>query len=80
MGHEDWKGGDETMINPWIVVVDMKGEQVVIPVNNISHVASHESVTRIYLKRVAGHVPGVLWYIAARESVEQIAIRLMAMT
>lgn len=68
------------MKNLWIVVIDMKGEQAAIPVHNISHVIAYEGVTRVYLKHVAGHIPGVLWYIAARESVEEVAVRLMAMT
>lgn len=65
------------MDNVWLIVTDMKGEQALIPVHNISHVAVHEGVTRIYLKHVAGHIPGVLWYVAVRESVEVISLRLM---
>lgn len=60
----------------FLSVTDSDNNRALIAADNISHIVRNEGMTRIYLRQVACHVPGVLWYVLTRETVDDLMARM----
>ena len=56
----------------YILITDLEGNLVIVPLDNIAYVAQYETVTRIYLQHVAG-AGDQLWCVLTKLSVKDVA-------